>query len=444
MDIYFCNIGSLSLIDYKYTSIECKNIEDRMLKKWIILYNEDIFYLGFISQVDTHEIVVKCVLSDFNYIRLNIDQQFNHVHTDKLKIYDISKYIGDYNFGVIPIKNIGDYIDYISAFTTDKNLLYRGIPDQNYRLQPSVFRKCYSEDKESKMYKELRKKGLLESKAEKGLLDMVVEMQHIGIPTRLLDWSSNPLVSLFFAVSGIYESKKDAYVYVHIPSQIFSFLDKEYGYISRILEDQFQIEPLNPTIDDEVYTLMYKLMKDKVNHIFIELQYQNARVEAQDGYFSAIITPKQKHITVIKSKILQGLKLSEGLTSELMKTNFKGKNKQEIIDFLKTLLDKEEILNRPEIPYNQRKILLSLVNRYKVEDIYERLEENKFFDLYLDSSYDYVIELSSNTFKFSISRDDKVIIRKQLDKLGINHKNIYPDNEGFILHLKDKFEEKVI
>lgn len=46
---------------------------------------------------------------------------------------------------------------------------------------------------------------------EDGILNLLTTMQHYGAPTRLLDWSENPLVALFFAVQ---EEDQDGRLYV--------------------------------------------------------------------------------------------------------------------------------------------------------------------------------------------------------------------------------------
>ena len=83
----------------------------------------------------------------------------------------------------------------------NKTILFRGHENKNWPLKPTVYR---DDDYELETFesnfkinypncfqKELTKTNKIEIKAE---------MQHYGIPTDLLDWSTNPLVSMCFAL----------------------------------------------------------------------------------------------------------------------------------------------------------------------------------------------------------------------------------------------------
>lgn len=87
------------------------------------------------------------------------------------------------------------------------HLFYRGHANANYILLPSVMRTNHLECNESGMYHELLINCPNDFEKCHTHLEKLVEMQHYGLPTRLLDITRNPLVALYFAC----ESQYDAY-----------------------------------------------------------------------------------------------------------------------------------------------------------------------------------------------------------------------------------------
>lgn len=83
---------------------------------------------------------------------------------------------------------------------------YRGERDASWDLQPKVFRADYAERDLTNRFRVLSKSrhSQLPDYDNYGLFLSV--MQHYRLPTRLLDWSTSPLVALYFAVEKyIYE-----------------------------------------------------------------------------------------------------------------------------------------------------------------------------------------------------------------------------------------------
>lgn len=93
------------------------------------------------------------------------------------------------------------------------DVFYRGHADYRYQLEPSLFRRNpdggvprYLRN-EAVMVRELLTAHPDEFRADTFMIDRLVRMQHYGLPTRLLDVTSNPLVALYFCCS---ENKFDA------------------------------------------------------------------------------------------------------------------------------------------------------------------------------------------------------------------------------------------
>lgn len=114
----------------------------------------------------------------------------------------------------------------------NKNIFwYRGQNTDIDKLDPSIFRdKIYKN--ENILHKEIIMKLAIDIRDHKSELETNSLMQHYGMPTRLLDWTLNPLIALYFATLPS-ENEKNGKVFILDTNKI-----KDNKYFKRVDDEE--------------------------------------------------------------------------------------------------------------------------------------------------------------------------------------------------------------
>lgn len=129
----------------------------------------------------------------------------------------------------VHIETIEEFLRWINNIKVNNNeefsfeqpyIFYRGQADSTWAVAPGIFRKeeIGVSSNESTVLFQARKQAWQYVSDCHSELEQMVKFQHAGLNTRLLDFTSNPLVALYFACVGKEQKCKDGCVYIHTPS----------------------------------------------------------------------------------------------------------------------------------------------------------------------------------------------------------------------------------
>ena len=235
-----------------------------------------------------------------NLVRTNL-ADVRHLPTElwKARIFPEYESPEQMDIEATRVKTVGDLLQVVRDIKDfhkggDETLLYfRGEPQCNWKLRPSVMRQDSLLTSEGRMLLELTSRRPEDFAGASSALAQWMLAQHHELPTRFLDITSNPLVALYHAC-GVDDPKepKDGRLHIFVAprSLIKPFNSDTVSIIANVAklsrDDQYELVPEPSFRHPEAMRRLYQQIR-------IEKPYFDERVDPRDFYRVFIIEPQQ-------------------------------------------------------------------------------------------------------------------------------------------------------
>ena len=394
------------------------------------------------------------------------------------------------------IESVSDFLNNIKGIKNKSGytLFYRGHSDKNYELKPSIYRNENFIKNEDKIYRETIAKVPYDFNG-KSSIESLALMQHYGVPTRILDLTTNALVALYFACE---ESKKikeiikvkggsflkkvniDGEVIIfNIPNKSVCYSDSDkitiLANLSKYENDLYykkntpykqDIESVEIKIKETLKMININVVLEKAESLRdytlnkkeeLKKYYEDYRLKNIDEKIEDIIENykgKEKikddiksFFTILLLTILKTI-IDEAEQSYIKDLNEKSSSFKKLLHYIredksyfKPIIDPNDIgkilavkpkLDNPRIVRQQGAFLIFGAESFFVYNSTKPMPEIK---------KDWIIKGNNNN-KIIIKSSKKESILKELDKLGINKSTLFPEIDKVADYIKEKYTAK--
>lgn len=351
-----------------------------------------------------------------------------------------------YSHPTFIIKNLSDYIHLVTSISSvnkgpySNTVIFRGISDFQYNLVPGLARlKKSDEDTELDLINDFLTRR---PDAFNGLsdFDILAKMQHYGLPTRLLDFSLNPLVALYFACES--KTTKNGRILCHS-----TYLQNDTSLVTNAI-----CSAAVRKMFDDCYTVDEYLCNEKLSlrkylidvylcgeTIVVRPKYWNQRIANQAGVFMVFpnnLRDRYKNVLIHSgeqeiSKVIQNYGfgvIDENIIKDILQNEPINYYKEDTEHYLSDECIRIMIDSYKNKPYEEGfgdKNIKYFENRFKMDSSLKMLDS----------------EIIQNSFCSIIveSKNKKKILR-ELSNVGISTDYIYPELEYTAKEIKRKYE----
>jgi hypothetical protein len=218
------------------------------------------------------------------------------------------------------LKELDSYVDNLkqkNIFANNNEMVFRGQANKKWLLYPQIsrsyFKSILSKNTENKIlfdFNKLIKKYRLNKFLQYNKInswESYYELQHLGLPTRLMDWSNNYYMALFFSVEDPKYDDTDGVIWIfHLTEKYLFGEDKKHLYIYKNPLNIRTSMLINPAI---VYTTRY--------NDFIGIR----RKLIQNGKF--LLQPRSLTLTPLENSKLFKFQLEKILVPAILKKQFR-------------------------------------------------------------------------------------------------------------------------